>query len=373
MAAGQIKGLTSLTALSKIPLIMTSSKDAITTALLRDILRSVSRSFYLTLRVAPPATRRTLGLAYLFCRAADTIADTALLPRDQRLPQLGRYREQFLQPAIQWDQLFSLAAGLQPDGGSPGERALLSRLSDCFHLLLTLPQPEQRLVRSLVTTLTNGMAMDLTNFPGDSAATARALPTGKETDQYCYFVAGCVGEFWTRLHRLHLPAMAAGPEEEQCRLAVRFGKGLQMTNLLKDLAVDLARGRCYIPADELAAAGLAPADLTRQEILPRLRPILRRLIHLTLEHLDEGWRYIEGLPARPVRLRLACLWPHLLALKTLHLIATTDRLLAPEPLKISRASVYRTMAVTTVFIWFQPLLRSYQARLRRRLLDALNA
>jgi farnesyl-diphosphate farnesyltransferase len=351
---------------------MAPSRDVITTTLLRDILRSVSRSFYLTLRIAPPSTRRTLGLAYLFCRAADTIADTALLPRDERLAQLGRYREQFLQPAIQWDQLFALARRLNPQGGSPGERVLLTRLSDCFHLLLALPQPEQRLIRSLVTTLTNGMAIDLTAFPGDSAQAARALPTLKETDQYCYFVAGCVGEFWTRLHRLHLPAVAAaGPEDEQCRLAVRFGKGLQMTNLLKDLAVDLAHGRCYIPADELAAAGLSPADLARHEILPKLRPILHRHIGLTLDHLDQGWRYIEGLPKRPIRLRLACLWPHLLALKTLHLIATTDRLLAPVPLKINRASVYRTMAVTMLLIWSRPLLTWYQGRLRRQLLNAL--
>jgi farnesyl-diphosphate farnesyltransferase len=352
---------------------MASSKDAITATLLRDILRSVSRSFYLTLRIAPPSTRRTLGLAYLFCRAADTIADTALLPRDERLPQLGRYREQFLQPAIQWDHLFALADRLNSNGGSTGERLLLTRLSDCFHLLLTLPQSEQRLIRSLVSMLTNGMAMDLTAFPGDSAQTARALPTAKEMDQYCYFVAGCVGEFWTRLHRLHLPAMAAGPEEEQCRLAVRFGKGLQMTNLLKDLAVDLSHGRCYLPADELAAAGLSPVDLIRQDMLPRLRPLLHRLINLTLEHLDHGWRYIEGLPGRPFRLRLACLWPHLLALKTLRLIATTDQLLAPAPMKISRAAVYRTMAITIVFIWSRSLLRWYQHLLRRRLRHALGA
>jgi farnesyl-diphosphate farnesyltransferase len=351
---------------------MASSKDAITSTLLRDILRAVSRSFYLTLRVAPRATRRTLGLAYLFCRAADTIADTALLPREDRLPQLGRYREQFLQPIIRWDLLFALSSRLNAVGGSAGERALLTRLSDCFHLLLTLPQAEQRLIRSLVGTLTNGMAMDLTTFPGDSAETARALPTLKETDEYCYFVAGCVGEFWTRLHRLHYPAMAAfGPEEEQCRLGVRFGKGLQMTNLLKDLAVDLARGRCYIPADQLAAAGLKPAELTDPAVLPRLRPIVHRLIGLTLEHLDQGWRYIDGLPGRPIRLRLACLWPHLLALKTLHLVATTDRLLEPAPVKISRASVYRTMLITSLCVWSRPLLTRYQVRLRRRLVVAL--
>jgi len=351
---------------------MASSKDAITSTLLRDILRAVSRSFYLTLRVAPPATRRTLGLAYLFCRAADTIADTALLPREDRLSQLGQYREQFLQPTIQWDRLFALSSRLNAEGGSAGERALLTRLSDCFHLLLTLPQADQRLIRALVSTLTNGMAMDLTIFTGDSAGTARALPTLKETDQYCYFVAGCVGEFWTRLHRLHYPAMAAsGPEEEQCRLGVRFGKGLQMTNLLKDLAVDVARGRCYIPADQLASAGLKPAELADPAVLPRLGPILHHLIGLTLDHLDQGWRYIEGLPSRPFRLRLACLWPHLLALKTLHLVAMTDRLLEPAPLKISRASVYRTILATTLCVWSRPLLNRYQNRLRRRLVDAL--
>ena len=351
---------------------MASSKDAITSTLLRDILRAVSRSFYLTLRVAPPATRRTLGLAYLFCRAADTIADTALLPREERLPQLGQYREQFLQPTIQWDRLFALSSRLNAEGGSAGERALLTRLSDCFHLLLTLPQAEQRLIRALVSTLTNGMAMDLTIFTGDSAGTVRALPTLKETDQYCYFVAGCVGEFWTRVHRLHYPAMAAsGPEEEQCGLGVRFGKGLQMTNLLKDLAVDVARGRCYIPADQLASAGLKPAELADPAVLPRFRPILHHLIGLTLDHLDQGWRYIEGLPNRPFRLRLACLWPHLLALKTLHLVATTDRLLEPAPHKISRASVYRTIIATTLCVWSRPLLNRYQVRLRQRLVKAL--
>ena len=249
---------------------------------------------------------------------------------------------------------------------------MLARLSDCFHLLLALPQTDQRLIRQLVATLTNGMAMDLTAFPGDSVGSARALPTLKEMDQYCYFVAGCVGEFWTRLHRHYLPKMAdAVPEEEHCRLAVDFGKGLQMTNLLKDIAPDLQRGRCYIPQELLHSAGLNVPELAHAGALPRLRPLLNRLIGVTIDHLDQGWRYIQGLPARPVRLRLACLWPHLLALKTLRLIATSDRLLEPLPLKISRASVYRTMAVTCLLIPLPSLLDRYQARLRQQLLNVL--
>jgi farnesyl-diphosphate farnesyltransferase len=88
--------------------------------------------------------------------------------------------------------------------------------------------------------------------------------------------------------------------------------------------------------------------------------------------LDQGWRYIQWLPPSPIRLRLACLWPHLLALKTLRLIATSDHLLEPSPLKISRASVYRTMAVTTALVWSSPLLDQYQSNLRQKLVDALN-
>ncbi|MEW6325001.1 MAG: squalene/phytoene synthase family protein, partial [Nitrospirota bacterium] len=158
---------------------MNQSKAEITATLLHDILRSVSRSFYLTLRVAPPQTRQTLGLGYLFCRAADTIADTDLLPREERLTYLTHYREQFLRPAIQWDRLFDLAGRADPRQGTPGERALLARLSDCFHLLLARPPVDQRLMRELVATLANGMAMDLTAFPGDSVDSARALPAPK--------------------------------------------------------------------------------------------------------------------------------------------------------------------------------------------------
>ena len=58
-----------------------------------EILRSVSRSFYLTLAVLPANVREQVGLAYLLARAADTLADTDLIPRDVRLKHLGLFRE----------------------------------------------------------------------------------------------------------------------------------------------------------------------------------------------------------------------------------------------------------------------------------------
>jgi farnesyl-diphosphate farnesyltransferase len=349
-----------------------SSTNTIESALLRDVLRRVSRSFYLTLSVAPVQTRRTVGLGYLFCRTADTIADTSIIPPGERLNTLTRYREQFLQPTVQWPFINDLSTRLVPHQGTEGEQVLLSKLRDCFLLLSTLPPRDQELIRELVATLTNGMAMDLSAFPGDSQQTARALPTMKEMDQYCYYVAGCVGEFWTRLHRHYFPKMADSmTEEAQCQLAVHFGKGLQLTNLLKDIGQDLARGRCYVPQELLTPVGLTPQLLTGTSAPSALRPVLGQLLMVTLLHLDEGWRYIRQLPKRPVRLRLACLWPHLLALKTLRLIATADRLLEPTPVKISRSSVYRTMAASTSAVWSPPLLERYHARLRGGIVESL--
>ena len=69
--------------------------SALAATLLHHLLPQVSRSFYLSLRVLPQGLRQPIGLAYLFCRAADTITDTALLPRELRLTYLGRYRAAF--------------------------------------------------------------------------------------------------------------------------------------------------------------------------------------------------------------------------------------------------------------------------------------
>ena len=70
--------------------------------LLHGILKQVSRSFYLTLNVLPDGVRDQMGLSYLFARAADTIADTDLIDRAQRLKYLNRFRNQFKTDAIDW-------------------------------------------------------------------------------------------------------------------------------------------------------------------------------------------------------------------------------------------------------------------------------
>jgi farnesyl-diphosphate farnesyltransferase len=98
---------------------------------------------------------------------------------------------------------------------------------------------------------------------------------------------------------------------------VRFGKGLQLVNILRDLPRDLRAGRCYVPADALLEVGLTPEDLLKPENEARFRPLYDSLLDVASEHLAAGWRYTCSTPANQRRLRLACAWPILIGNETL--------------------------------------------------------
>ena len=134
----------------------------------------------------------------------------------------------------------------------------------------------------MMTTLLQGMEMDLSIFPGNSADELAALKTDADLDRYIYYVAGCVGEFWTDLMCAHRAALRWWNVREMAEICVRFGKGLQLTNIVKDVAHDLQRGRCYVPESWLADVGLKPRELLDLGTLPRFRPVLSRLVRLAV-------------------------------------------------------------------------------------------
>src|SRR5438552_1397255 len=188
--------------------------------LLRTVLRTVARSFYLTLAVVPSDVRAQVGVAYLLARAADTIADTDLIERSQRLQYLNRFGEWVMDPIRREDLLRDLQAALlvhldDPRRGlqtRPGERTLLTHLMECGHLFHSFAPPDQALISQVVGTLAHGMQKDLTRFPGHTISPGGgqglvALTTLDDLDQYTYDAAGCVGEFWTRLMCAHVKAL----------------------------------------------------------------------------------------------------------------------------------------------------------------------
>jgi farnesyl-diphosphate farnesyltransferase len=336
--------------------------------LLQDLLKRVSRLFYTTLAVVPADVRDQVGLAYLFARAADTIADTELIDRPRRLGFLKRLREQVLREHVDWDQIRAIQQAVAPIQQVSAERILLERLEECFRLLVACSPEDRRRIQRVMTTLTQGMEMDLSTFPGTSVAELAALRTVDDLDRYTYHVAGCVGEFWTDLMCAHRTALARWDIQRMSEIGVRFGKGLQLTNILKDIAHDLQRGRCYIPEVMLTEAGLKPHDLLDQGNLPHLKPVLGKIVRLAVDHLDQGWLYTMSIPRHETRLRLACMWPILSAGESLKLAMNSPDLLDPTVrVKISRGKVYQIMGVTTGTVACGYAGTAYWGHLRKQL------
>jgi len=338
-------------------------------ALLHDILKQVSRSFYLTLNVLPIGVRDQMGLAYLFARAADTIADTGLIDRAERLEHLNRFREQFTTAGVDWKAVQGIQRALVPRQKDSGESILLQRLEDCFKLYEECSPDDRKRIQWVIKVLTQGMEMDLKRFPGDRLA---ALSTLDDLDRYTYHVAGCVGDFWTRMICAHRPTMGRWDVEEMAAIGVRFGKGLQLTNILKDIGRDLHNGRCYIPESLLDEVGLKPADLLNDSSLPKFKPVLDRLIGMAIEHLDQGWFYTMAIPVSEIRQRLACIWPILLAGETLRRVAVAPDLLDPGVnIKAPRSEVYLIMTLTTLTCANGFVATSYWNRVREQVVSAV--
>ena len=214
----------------------------------REVLRGVSRSFYLSLRVLPSGMRLPATVAYLLARAADTIADTRALPPQERLARLQAFREALRgQDGSAGIDLLWEDAGGNSEGVSQHEVELLQGIAGVFRLLETLPDDDRAAIRGVVSTLTEGMRLDLETFPAEDSGKLAALQTPEHLDRYTYLVAGCVGEFWTALSLAHNRGLRHWDEAEMTGLGVRFGKALQLTNVLRDVPRDLRIGRCYLP------------------------------------------------------------------------------------------------------------------------------
>jgi farnesyl-diphosphate farnesyltransferase len=314
--------------------------------LLTDLLKQVARSFYLSVWVLPGAVRPQIGLAYLLARATDTIADTEIVPVAERLSALEELRARILgqrQSPVAFNHLSA-------HQGKPAERMLLARIEEAIALLEQFEEPDRRLIREVLGIITSGQELDLRRFATATRSQVAVLETANDLEDYIYRVAGCVGEFWTRLCLAHLWVAAKVDEAMLLSNGVRFGKGLQLVNVLRDLPRDLQQGRCYLPRLELATLGLQPADLRDPANEKRLRPLYNRYLGITEAHLAAGWQYTLALPRGQSRVRLACALPILIGIKTLAKLKNNPILLPDLRIKVSRAELRRIVVRT--LIWY---------------------
>ena len=239
------------------------------------LLKRVSRSFYLTLRLPPAAVREPISLAYLLARYTDTEADGAV---------------------------------------TDAEKELLARRGELERQLAA--SPDRDLIETVWRIIRDGQQFDRERF----SEGAPPLSDG-ELDRYTYLVAGCVGEFWTRICARRLPGFATRPEEEMITLGVNFGKGLQLVNILRDRHADRRLGRVYVPDGRLVDT-----------------------LALARRHLQDAERY--AVAVKPFRLRVATALPLLLARETLDLVEKQPD--APR-VKVERSRVWLLLGQALFF------------------------
>ena len=319
-----------------------------TTDLGGPLLASVSRSFYLSIRLLPAALRAPIGLAYLLARASDTIADSPAVAVAARLRHLAAF----------WQMI---RTG-EPDGledlrqqiTSPhdGECTLIACLGDCLTWLATLGPKDRGEIVGVLDKIIRGQTLDLTRFAEDGHVIA--LQSVAELEDYTYLVAGSVGEFWTRLCLHHLPNCANLGLADLRRLGTNFGKGLQLVNILRDLPADLRAGRCYLPEPELRAAGTSPAPLAHDPA--KAQPVFDLWHARAAAYLGDGFRYIAAL--RSPRLRAGCFLPWYLGVRTLDLMAKTSPLASAGKIKVPRSTVRRALALAAPVAFSDAALRA---------------
>ncbi len=281
-------------------------------------MRDVSRSFYLTLRVLPRAYREPISLAYLLARISDTLADTAEVSIADRLAAL-----QVFVRAVEGGSEGRLAETFSVfinNTTHEGERVLLQSADACLDWLQRVPADQAALIREVVAIITDGQSWDLTRFAGDGVI---CLRDEEELDSYTYKVAGCVGAFWTKLGFLIDPRFATKNKDEMCELGIRYGKGLQLLNILRDVEKDRVLGRCYLPL-------LENAENVRDGYLGRIDGFLQSGLEYSKSLV--GWR-----------LRTATVLPALIGCETVAKLRAATLEEWKRGVKISRADVRRNL------------------------------
>ncbi|WP_333839694.1 phytoene/squalene synthase family protein [Pelomicrobium sp.] len=302
------------------------------------ILAGVSRTFALTIPELPAWLRIVVGNAYLLCRIADTVEDDPHLPVEEKQRFLRRFCR--VVEGRESGEAFAaeLCARLSPRA-SPAERDLVAHTARVVAIAHAFEAPQRAAIERCVQLMTEGMA----HFQ------AKGGPQGLETladlEGYCYCVAGVVGEMLTELFCQRIPELAPRRQALQW-LALSFGQGLQMTNILKDVWEDRSRGACWLPRAVFEERGCDLGSLTPGEA--GFRRGMEHLIGVARWHLERALDYTLLIPKREQGIRRFCLWALGMAVLTL---ANLRRRLAfhrGDQVKISRGTVRATVTLTSV-------------------------
>lgn len=328
----------------------------------RRVLPRVSRTFALNIRLLQGPLGEAVLVGYLFCRVADTVEDSPHLDPVTKARLLEEYRTFF---PLRDDWRARVAAWCRELEGLAGEgedHALAADVTPVFTVFEALPPPFRRPVEECVREMASGMRLFALRRSRAGDGRLR-LETLAELEQYCHYVAGTVGQMLCQLFAVSSPSLDLVRLERMRRLAGRFGLAMQLTNIVKDVAEDAQRGVFYVPRALAARHRLDPEQLLDPSRRPAARAVVRELVALAASALDAAVAFTLVIPRREARLRLFCLWPIFLAVRTLRRVRDDERLFVPgaRP-RIGRGELRRCLGETTLAVVSNRAIQRLYAR-----------
>jgi farnesyl-diphosphate farnesyltransferase len=313
------------------------------------ILPHVSRTFALTIPQLPPALSIPVTSAYLLCRIADTIEDEPALSAPETLAFLQRFSAVVGGIGDSAALARDLAHRLS-DRTLPAERDLISNMDRVVRVTAKLGEAQHAAIQRCVELMCYGMPRFQFN------ASVRGLAKSSDLDDYCYYVAGVVGEMLTDLF-CDYSVDIARRRANLSALAASFAQGLQMTNILKDVWEDRSRGACWLPQDVFTRHGVDLAQVSNEINDPRFGLGMTELVAVAHAHLRNALDYTLLIPGKEKGIRRFCLWAIGLAILTLRKIAHNPGFTAGAQVKVSRTAVSMTLLMTNTFIGNDWMLR----------------
>jgi farnesyl-diphosphate farnesyltransferase len=302
------------------------------------LLEGVSRTFALTIPQLPENLCRSVANAYLLCRIVDTIEDEVSLSPEQKTSFCHGFIE--VVKTGQRSEVFATElAPLLSINTLPSEHVLIHVIPRVIRITHQFDKDQIEALSTCVETMAEGMPM----FQAENMH--NGLPKLTDMDSYCYYVAGCVGEMLTKLFCHYSPEIAKH-QDEMLTLAVSFGQGLQMTNILKDIWDDAERGVCWLPQDIFSETGFDLKNLSTKTNDANFRMGLERLISVAHTHLHNALKFTQLIPGHETGIRNFCLWALGMAVLTLKKIKQNLGFTRSDEVKITRNSVKSTIFAT---------------------------
>jgi len=346
----------------------------------RQMLPKVSRTFALNITVLKGDLHRSILTAYLFCRIVDTVEDATRLDPKIKIRLLQEFARLMEDAEYRAGNLSRWVDDCRAVDGTPNDLDLLHNTPRVFNVFDALPANHRDQIIPSVCKMAKGMAMFQQKF---SFHELTLLEDENELEEYCYFVAGLVGEMLCNLFFQAIPGLSPKDRRTMERNAVSFGLGLQMTNISKDIIVDRGRGWSYIPRTYIAEQRLTVEEFNAGTALNQSMEILERLLNKTTGHLEDALRFTLAIPRSETRIRLFCIWPLWMAMETVAVLHNNQALLnSDDPVKISRATVRRILRRTRWLCYSDLMLKWSFGEIKKRArlenpprfdLDALHA